>query len=194
MMEVSIMGLMSRVFIGILGKKTQVRINSINETDYVFYKIVDQVSRSKFLLQCINTEAVFRCGISEIVFDAGIIYRLHPIQACYIGIQYAGITKYESDNAESDKKLIESFTGNLMNRYGSCSIEYIDRKGDICFKDEGRGERFIMDPRDIALSEQLIKEFDASQAFYIGFWAAQKMSRPVDRKSEIHNFHLRLVK
>jgi hypothetical protein len=33
-----------------------------------------------------------------------------------------------------------------------------------------------MDPRDIALSEELITEFDATQAFYIGLLAGLKIN------------------
>ena len=35
-----------------------------------------------------------------------------------------------------------------------------------------------MDPRDIALTEELISEFDAAQAFYIGLTAGIKINNP----------------
>jgi hypothetical protein len=38
-----------------------------------------------------------------------------------------------------------------------------------------------MDPRDITLSEELISEFDAAQAFYIGLLAGLKLNNPINK-------------
>ena len=39
-----------------------------------------------------------------------------------------------------------------------------------------------MDPRDIALSKDLIEEFDAMQAFHIGYLAGLKLRLPIIKK------------
>ena len=44
-----------------------------------------------------------------------------------------------------------------------------------------------MDPRDIALSEEIITEFDASQAFYIGFLAGLKINIFIDTINSNHS-------
>ena len=55
-----------------------------------------------------------------------------------------------------------------------------------------------MDPRDIALSEEIIQDFDAAQAFYLGLLAGLKLNNPATKRNEIqHNKekpYLRLVK
>ena len=55
-----------------------------------------------------------------------------------------------------------------------------------------------MDPRDIALPKELIEEFDAAQAFYIGVWAGFKFVNPVLNAQEDNKkrkiYHLQLVK
>jgi hypothetical protein len=65
-------------------------------------------------------------------------------------------------------------------RYGAYNLCYQNRKGLLCFINKKTYEEFIMDPRDIATSEELIGEFDAPQAFYIGLLAGSKMNTPVE--------------
>ena len=83
-------------------------------------------------------------------------------------------------------------------RYGSYKICYQDRKGDICFSNQETDEVFVMNPRDIALSEELIQEFDAAQAFYIGVFAGLKLNnatiRRIDVSKSYHKPYLRRVK
>jgi hypothetical protein len=57
-----------------------------------------------------------------------------------------------------------------------------NREGSICFVNISTNEKFIMDPRDIALTEQLIQEFDAAQAFYIGLFAGLKINNPTKNR------------
>lgn len=60
-----------------------------NKDKFIFFRIVDTLHDDKFLLQCINTRTTFKATIFEIVCDLDILYGLHPIQACYIGMEYA---------------------------------------------------------------------------------------------------------
>lgn len=84
-----------------------------------------------------------------------------------------------------------------MCRYGSYNLLYKDRRGFLGFECKDNDQQFLMDPRDIALSRELIEEFDAAQAFYIGVWAGLKFVNPVDVQ-EHHKrrkvSHLQLVK
>ena len=56
----------------------------------------------------------------------------------------------------------------------------------VGFECRDNDEQFLMDPRDIALSRELIEEFDAAQAFYIGVWAGFKFVNSVINTQE-HN-------
>lgn len=166
---------------------------------YIFYKIIDSYfleDGEHFTIQCINKKSMFHAKISEIVFDTDILYGFHPIQACYIGMEYA--KQFKTFDDRTSEKNYEAVKHNRINRYGTYALLSQDRKGDICFAKKSSPEQFIMDPRDIALSKELIVEFDASEAFYIGFLAGLKLHNPVKdsllRQHQQKIPHLRIVK
>lgn len=146
-------------------------------SNYICYKIVDLSEENEgYILQCINTKAIFHQNIDNIVFDADILCRLHPIQACYIGIEYSKYLK-ESGFQNSHQENFFSVRNNYSSsRYGIYQLEHQDRKGNLCFTHRLNQEHYIMDPRDIALSIELISEFDATQAFHIGVAAGLKLN------------------
>lgn len=156
--------------------------NMAPRSSYIFYKIVDISKDSNtFALQCINTNAIFHAKLQEIIYDDSILHGLHPIQACYIGIEYAKHLK--SDPNPTIVKNIHSkkLPKQAICRYGDYKLLYQNRKGNICFINILSQNEIIMDPRDIALSEELIQEFDAAQAFYIGLLAGLKLSNPLEK-------------
>ncbi|TLY46797.1 MAG: hypothetical protein E6K54_08060 [Gammaproteobacteria bacterium] len=147
-----------------------------NRASYIIYKIVDQMpDKNIFILQCINTKAIFHLPLSNIVSDGDILYSLHPIQACYVGIEYAKSIKTASfiSNKVAKKKI----NNQSVCRYGKYTLLFQNREKQICFLDKLTDKEFLMDPADIAISQELIQEFDASQAFYIGFLAGVKINR-----------------
>lgn len=146
---------------------------------YIFYKIVDFTSE-EFVLQCINTKAIFCLKITEIVFDIDILHGLHPTQACYIGMEYSKHLK-KTDIPTSLKNKNHKLEPHSAFRYGKYNLRYQNRNGDLCFTCEKTNQEFIMDPRDIALSEALIAEFDAAQAFYIGLLVGLKLNNKVEK-------------
>ncbi len=168
---------------------------------YILYKIVDAYTEKDveyYKLQCSYTKAIFHLTIHEIVFDLDILYALHPIQGCFIGIEYAKAIKATTHNPLSQEKQHKKFYTYSMCRYGSYSLLYKDRKGFVGFECKDNGQQMLMDPRDISLSRELIEEFDAAQAFYIGLWAGLKFASPIPHVQEHHKKrkagHLQLVK
>jgi hypothetical protein len=161
---------------------------------YIFYKIVDVVKEGeKFKLQCINTNALFHATLTEIVYDVDILYGLHPIQACYIGIEYAKLLKIKRSHSEVNNCQNIKMNDYVEYRYGTYELCYQDRKGNVCFTNAQTSDVFLMDPRDIALSQELIQDFDATQAFHIGLFAGLKLNNPTKSTKSKKN-HLRLVK
>ncbi len=157
----------------------------------IFYKIVDSIERNQFALQCINTTTVFHISIVDLVYDTDILHGLHPVQACFIGIEYAKILKKNQKSIKKNK----SHSSSATYRYGRYFLNYQDRYGNIAFTDSVTQKDFLMDPRDIALSEELIGEFDAAQAFYIGLCTGLKMKNPPKSVISPQKYpHLRLVK
>lgn len=190
------MGMLAELLFSFVRKSP--RDNTDRRSEYIFYKIVDSIDESEYMLQCINTKATFQSSITNIVFDVDILHGLHPIQSCYVGIEYAKFLKKSTDATEISKNPTEKFSEQPISRYGRYAVRYQNRKGEVCFIDKNTKEEVLMDPRDIALSEELIQEFDAIQSFYIGLLAGLKLHNPVKEKYEKRpprkRPHLRLVK
>jgi hypothetical protein len=189
------MGILTKVFLNLLSKS-----NKDKRASYIFYKIVDFINDKKeYTFQCINTHAIFHAKIIDIVFDIDLLYALHPIQACFVGIEYAKhfkeINSLPELQQDVQKQKLNKYS---THRYGKYSLCYQERKGDVCFTETRTGKKFFMDPRDIALSEELIREFDAAQAFYIGLFAGLKLNNPVKHYGGCENYsnrpNLKLIK
>lgn len=163
------MGLFSKMFLNVIHKDDCKYGTKMN---YIFYKIIDFSRESEeYSIQCINTKAIFKQKTSGIILDIDILHGLHPIQACYIGLEcerYMEEICRQYGTQESGKKKF------LISRYGKYEICYQVRNGDVCFWDKTTKNEHIMDPRDICLSDEILSEFDASHAFYIGLYASVK--------------------
>ena len=143
-----------------------------SKSEYIFYKIVSfNKKNNKYLLQCFNTKATFFSSLNEIVSDKDILYGLHPVQACYIGIEFSKHLINYPMTYENNR-----CTPRFNCRYGTLSLRYQDRDKNLCFIDKKTQKEFVMNPYDIALSEELINEFDAIQAFYVGILSGYKIN------------------
>jgi hypothetical protein len=150
---------------------------------FILYKIVDSeyVNQIEYYkIQCINTKAIIQLTVEEIAFDLTILHGLHPIQGCFVGIEYSKAIKNMNNNDNKrrikSQKLLDKYS---VKRYGNNNLEYQDRNGRLGFRHCSTDETFLMDPRDIALSRELIEEFDAAQAFCIGVLAGLKFGNSV---------------
>ena len=162
---------------------------------YILYKIVDSYAKEEifyYKIQCINTKAVFNMTLQDIVFDVDILYGLHPVQGCYIGIEYATNIKNLGVH-ERPKSIFNKYSAC---RYGKNNLLYQDRNSLLGFECKKTGEQFLLDPRDIALSKECVEEFDAVQAFCIGVLAGIKFSNTRENSNALKAKapHLRLIK
>lgn len=163
--------------------------NKDNRACYIIYKIVDLIpANNLFVLQCINTKAIFYLHLSDIVFDSDILYSLHPIQACYIGIEYAKSIK--TAPFIPDKNAEKKINKQSICRYGKYTLLFQNREKKICFLDNSTNEKFLMAPVDIAISQELIQEFDAAQAFHIGFLAGVKINGTHKKINTFEKIHM----
>lgn len=147
---------------------------SDNRSNYIFFKIVGSYE-NKYSIQCINSNAFFYVTIHEMVEDPDILYFLHPIQSCYIGLEYASEIMESGQILEAKSNYLERLKQFPSTRYGEFRIFYQDRDGKIGFGNPKK--RFIMSPREIAFNEDIIGQFDSIQAFYIGFLAGLKKNK-----------------
>jgi hypothetical protein len=149
---------------------------------FVCYKIIDCTQEQDYLLQCINTKAILQVTLEGIVSDATLLHRLHPLQACYIGIEYA---KYLNASGKrfSGSSMLSKLDYTLLHRYGKYVVNYQDRQGILCFTDVKNDRKYYMEAQDIALSKSLMTEFDATQAFYIGILTGLKITDLLQQKT-----------
>lgn len=182
------MGLLAEILLGFIHKNP--KDNTDKRSNHIFYKIVASHEAEIYALQCINTSAIFHARITDIVFDIDILHGLHPVQACYIGIEYSNYIKNSKPTTIRKNLQVKKLDKYSMYRYGKYRLLFQNREGFICFINESNKEEFLMDARDIALSEDLIQEFDAAQAFYIGFLAGLKINNPTQKSKP----HLRVVR
>ena len=162
------------------------RRTEIDMSAFILYRIVDShltQSMECYKVQCINTKAVIELTLEDIIFDLDILHGLHPIQACFIGIEYAKIIKSISIQANKTQNMLGKYS---TCRYGNNRLLYQDRSGYLSFICINTNEEFLMAPRDIALSRDLIQEFDAAQAFFIGFSAELKFVNPLSAYNGIN--------
>ncbi len=146
----------------------------------ILYRVVE-VSEDFHLLAVhrINTKAIIKMTIQELVYDKDILYGLHPYQACFVGLQYAEIIKAKTSNLAPDT--ITSLYDYCQTRYGKYQIIEQTRNKDIIFQNTITNQIHTMEPRDVALSEEIISEFDAIQSFYIGLLAGLRINKPITK-------------
>jgi hypothetical protein len=170
-----------------------------DKSDFIHYKIVDSnmgSSREYYKVQCIYTKAILDLSIEDIVFDLDILHGLHPTQGCFIGIEYAKIIKNNERNPQIQEKSRKIISQYSVSRYGNYNLLYQTRNGHLGFESKRGNEQHLMDPRDIALSQELIEEFDATQAFCIGVLSGLKFVNPMIQNQSANDkkAYLRLVK
>lgn len=139
--------------------------NCQEKSNQAIYRIVGKTPESDYLLHCVNTSAVIAITINEIFHDKKILSGLSQKQACYLGIEY-----YLSVN--KNENFLSDFC--IFNVNGLLSLKYYDRHGNVCFQDVKTKKEYCMDPRDIALSTDILNKFESIQAFYIGILCAIK--------------------
>lgn len=188
------MKILSNLFFNWLKRKKTQNQNKDNRQRYIFYKIIDLNlnTTDEYILQCINTKALFKLNLFDLVFDIDLLYSLHPIQACYIGMEYALRLKEKKEASTLSPKQQKQFQKHSVGRYGHYTLVYQNREGNIGFQNKTTSKEFLMNPLDVALSEDLISEFDAAQAFYIGYLAGMKIN-PTPKKNSRPSY-LRIVK
>lgn len=150
--------------------------NTISKS--IIYKIIDQDENNidTYIMQCINSKAIFQAHITEIIFDTDILYGLHPLQSCFIGIEYTQYIKSNKLDTSTYLKKINIQTLQAAHGYETLKVKYQDRKGNICFINSCSNEEDIMSPKEIAFSDKIIGKFNSAQAFFIGMCAGQKLN------------------
>lgn len=136
---------------------------------------MNENKKDVYIIQCVNSKSIFEAHLSEIVFDTDILYGLHPLQACFIGIEFSKFIKTNTLEQASRIKEINVMNKQVVHNYGILKLKYQNRNGDICFINNYTNEENIMSPKDIAFTDSIIRKFHAEQAFFIGMCTGQKI-------------------
>ena len=159
---------LSKVMFYIGTKKNQ-------QKDNVIYKIIDEGQEDSYMLQCINSKTVFEANILEIVFDTDILHGLHPLQSCFVGIEYALYVKLTGKIQKNNALHMDMLGVDKITSFSRFKLKYINRKGFICYTDTTTNEEEIIDPKEAVFIDYIIKGFHPGESFYIGYCAGKKM-------------------
>lgn len=108
-----------------------------DKDNLILYRIVDsstENSEERYKLQCTYTKAILDLSIQEIVFDLDILHGLHPIQGCFVGIEFAKILKAHVNNPQFGEQYQKITTTYAICSASDYSLLYQDRKGFLGFE------------------------------------------------------------
>ncbi len=171
------------------------KINSDNN-QFSLYRIVDSYTidfQENYKVQCAFTKIILDLNLDEIVFDFDILHGLHPIQSCFVGMEYSKILDKKSLFYNQQKHVTESYK---IAQYCTYYLVAQNRNGALTIEHRNSKQQFVYDAIDVALSRELIGEFNAADAFQIGVLAGLKYISNLKRGKEpsLNINHLRLVK
>ena len=116
-----------------------------------------------------NKSMVFKCSLEEAIVDKTLIKGLSPQEACWLGGYYGRALRHNSGRTAiiNTTKHISFKLRDIGGRY---KMVFQDRDGTIGYLDKKTRKEFKEHPLATANS-QVISEFDATQACYIGILA-----------------------
>lgn len=132
-------------------------------TDFVSAKIVGDVNEELYIISDRLLLEERRMSLQEIVCDFDLISRLTPLESCYLAIQF--VKQHQNCFHQKNFK--------SLHRYGTMRIKRIKAKGCIMvIQNMLTGEISEHQPGFLALNNDRVMEFDAADAFILGYWAA----------------------
>ena len=103
--------------------------------NHIFYRIVDNDQNEwRYKIQCMRTRNILTLSLLDTISDRDIIYGLHPIQACFIGIELSLYLKLNPGNPSM--KNVVQIRNYSISRYGRYRIYSENRDGTVSFIDK----------------------------------------------------------
>jgi hypothetical protein len=154
-------------------------IQQFTPKDDIKYKIVEiDMGNQSVLFRVCGSSATMKHYITEAISDNLLLSGLSPIDACLIGLCYGKLLKRSIDRGY---KLIKNpFSGYQLSAYkGQYKILSLDRNGEITYIDSKTQFTHSKLPTDLVQNDDLIRDFDPSQASYIGTLAGISKSSKI---------------
>ncbi len=159
-------------------RKIYFQVKPLSPSGFVFYKIISKSKKKLYILQCLYSKSIFYASISELINNKFLLYRLHPLQACFLGIEYAAYLRTQPSEKRYKIKPSELEDDNNLDHV-TFELKYQDRTGNLYYINLHTKEEFINSAKELAFSDQLISKFHPEQAFYIGICAGLKIHAPI---------------
>lgn len=141
------------------------------------YSLVEVSEQKQFvLLQVRGKTAYIRKTFLEVIGDKYIIYNLSSLEACWIGAHYGRALRASSEKNEVSKKM-KQVSYLLKNKPSKYKIVFLDKENNLGYINKKTHDFFLESPLTIAQSKNIITEFDAGQACYIGILAGLLMEK-----------------
>jgi hypothetical protein len=134
---------------------------SLNEQ----YVLIDTLKPHEYLLQSLETKETLTLTIVELASDLGVLYRLSPLTACYLGREYADYLKNKTAGFANKCQTLRQ---DPIDQSRHLSVRYQLRSGDICYINHVLCEEHTLSADVLAAQPHLIQHFNAKDAFFIG--------------------------
>jgi len=143
----------------------------------VYYRIssIDDEHQT-VILNVIHKSIFFTRTFAEIISNAEIIEGLSSQQACWLGVYYGRALK-AALHGKQQLKNIKNPNYLLQHKYGRYKIISEHRDGRVTCINVKTKKELSAQPISIAKDDIFIKNFDASQACYIGILAGIAMEK-----------------
>ncbi|OGT31975.1 MAG: hypothetical protein A3E87_06515 [Gammaproteobacteria bacterium RIFCSPHIGHO2_12_FULL_35_23] len=143
------------------------------------------LQKKEVVIYCYGVRIItIKSTIAEIVGDPNIIVNLPPFQSCWLGYYYGKLCAQSSDGAAS----FQARGGGFLLRFtrGRFKIFSFDRENMLIYIDVKTKKSYKESPLVIAQNKFIIRQFDSSQACYIGILAGLMVAKQGEQIIKVH--------
>lgn len=168
---------------------------SFQKIDNVHYRLSSVDSENQTLILHVIRKNIFiKQSFAEIIANPALISGFNPEEACWIGIYY-GKALHSAAHGKTHLKNIKKACYLLHYHHGAYKIMSEHRDGKITCLHTKTRTTVCVDPLSIAKDSIFIRQFDATQACYIGMLAGIKLDKSENKEESLSSVpFLRLVK
>jgi hypothetical protein len=144
------------------------------------YRIEEiDVKHERVAIRCRGNRMVMKLTFAGVLRDEKLIAGLPALQACILG-GYIGRALRASRSGRDALRRAKQMTFLLKNKCGRYKMVYQNRTGEVGYIDKKTKREFLEQPLVIVNHDYIMKEFDPSQACYVGILAGISMEKALD--------------
>ena len=144
------------------------------------YRIEElDAKHERVVIRCRGNRMVLKLSFAGVLRDERLVAGLPAIQACVLG-GYIGRALRSSRSGRDALRRAKQMTFLLKNNRGRYKMVFQNRTGEIAYIDKRSKREYLEHPLAIVGHEYIMREFDPSQACYIGILAGVSMEKALD--------------